>query len=54
MFRIYRYKEGGTVLSDKKIKVKVSNPENAKNSDVAKAIVKSNKKHAKMLKMLAE
>jgi len=42
------------MLSDKKIKTKATAPKTAKNADVAKAIVKSNKKHTKMMKKLAE
>ncbi|GEM_PF-4903202 len=55
MVRTYRFKEGDNMLADNKIKIKVEGaPKSAKKTDVAKAISKSNKKHSKMMKMLAE
>lgn len=54
MVRKYRIKEGGSMLPVKKEKVTVNDSHStAKKADVLKAIIKSNKKHAKMMSMLA-
>lgn len=46
--------EGDRMLNEKKIQKSEKAPKIATKTDVAKAIAKSNKKHAKMMKMLAE
>jgi len=47
--------EGDSMLNEKKNPIKSKKtPKIATKTDVAKEIAKSNKKHAKMMKMLAE
>jgi len=55
MVRSYRIKAGDNMLPQKKVSTKSEKiNKDTKKPDVAKAISKSNKKHAKMMKMLAQ
>lgn len=55
MVRSYRIKAGDNMLLQKKVSSRSEETNKvAKKTDVAKAISKSNKKHAKMMKMLAQ
>lgn len=55
MGRNYRFKEGDNMLPQKKVPTNTEKSTKvAKKADVAKAISKSNKKHEKMMKMLAQ